>query len=289
MIYTLKNDKLTVGISDVGAQVASAVSPDGCEYIWQADPAFWGKHGPVLFPICSSLFEGKYTYEGKTYEMGKHGFAKLMAFAGEQTSDTSVTLTLTDSDETRAVYPFSFKLSVTYTLTGDTLDCAVSIKNTGDKVMPATFGGHPGFSLPLGGEGDFSDYSLTFSAPCDLKSVVFDKDFYDSGERAPYPLEEGVRMPLSHELFAVDGIFLAGMASAVTLSSPKASHAVTVSYGDAPYLGIWSSANRGKFLCIEPWWGMASRAGVRDIMEKGDMFHLGAGEVKSLSMAMRFH
>ena len=77
MIYTLKNDKLTVGISPVGAQVASAISPDGCEYIWQADPAFWGKHGPVLFPICSSLFEGKYTYKGKTYEMGKHGFAKL--------------------------------------------------------------------------------------------------------------------------------------------------------------------------------------------------------------------
>jgi galactose mutarotase-like enzyme len=96
-------------------------------------------------------------------------------------------------------------------------------------------------------------------------------------------------MPLSHELFAIDGIFLSDMASAVTLSSPKASHAVTVSYGDAPYLGIWSSANRGKFLCIEPWWGMASRAGVRDIMEKSPMFHLAAGEEKALFMSMRFH
>ncbi len=289
MIYTLKNEKLTVGILDVGAQVASAVSADGCEYIWQADPAFWGKHGPVLFPICSSLFEGKYTYKGKTYELGKHGFAKMMAFEGEQTSDTSVTLTLTDSDETRAVYPFAFSLKVTYTLNGDTLDCHVVMKNEGEDVMPATFGHHPGFSLPLGGEGDFSDYCLEFSESCAPRAVVFDKDFYDSGERAPYPLEDGRRMPLSHELFAIDGIFLAGMAEAVTLRSPKASHAVTVSYGDAPYLGIWSSANQGKFLCIEPWWGMASAAGVSDIMEKSCMFHLEGGEEKALSMAMRFH
>ena len=28
---------------------------DGREYLWQADPTFWGKHAPVLFPIVGSL------------------------------------------------------------------------------------------------------------------------------------------------------------------------------------------------------------------------------------------
>jgi galactose mutarotase-like enzyme len=110
MIYTLKNQELTVQLTDAGAEIVSVRRGDACEYIWQGDPAYWSGRTPLMFPICGRLYEGRYTHNGKTYEMGKHGFAKLMEFEGKQTSDTSVTLTLTDSDETRAVYPFAFSL-----------------------------------------------------------------------------------------------------------------------------------------------------------------------------------
>ena len=33
------------------------------EYIWQADPAHWGKHAPILFPIVGALKDNQYRYK----------------------------------------------------------------------------------------------------------------------------------------------------------------------------------------------------------------------------------
>ena len=53
MIYdmkTLSNSELTIKVSPHGAELCSILR-DGKEYLWQADPAFWKRHSPVLFPI----------------------------------------------------------------------------------------------------------------------------------------------------------------------------------------------------------------------------------------------
>ena len=47
MTYTLSNDLLTVSIQDAGAQLCSVRSAGGTEYLWQADPAVWGRHAPL--------------------------------------------------------------------------------------------------------------------------------------------------------------------------------------------------------------------------------------------------
>ena len=39
MNYTIKNEFLTVEVSDEGAQLQSIRGADGTEYLWQADPA----------------------------------------------------------------------------------------------------------------------------------------------------------------------------------------------------------------------------------------------------------
>ena len=55
MIYdmkTLSNSELTIKVSPHGAELCSILH-DGKEYLWQADPAFWKRHSPVLFPIVS--------------------------------------------------------------------------------------------------------------------------------------------------------------------------------------------------------------------------------------------
>ena len=66
MMVTLKNTHLTVEIDDLGAQLCSVKSPEGTEYIWQADPAIWGRHAPLLFPVIGRLQGGQYTYKGQT-------------------------------------------------------------------------------------------------------------------------------------------------------------------------------------------------------------------------------
>ncbi len=290
MIYTLKNHLLTVKISNVGAEPVSCIShADGCEYFWQADPTYWGRTAPWLFPICSSMYEGKYTYRGKTYPMPKHGFAPKAVFTASAVSDTALTLTLTPNDETRACYPFEFLFSVTYKLVENKLDCEITVQNNGNEMMYATVGGHPGFNVPLGGEGEYTDYYLEFGELCSPDAVVFTEQFYDSGKRMPYYLEDSKRLPLSHELFLVDGIFLSGMSDSVTLRSDKGAHSVTVSYGNAPYVGIWSSQNGGPYVCVEPWYGMASFEGVSAIEEKSNMFRLPAGAAKQVLMSIIFN
>lgn len=65
MHYTLKTDKMKFSILDRGLQIASARNNAGHEFIWQANPDFWGAHGPLLFPICARAYNDKYTFEKK--------------------------------------------------------------------------------------------------------------------------------------------------------------------------------------------------------------------------------
>ena len=72
---TLKNDILSIKVDRHGAELCSIRDHSGREFIWQADPAFWKRHAPVLFPIVGSLWEKKYRIDGKEYTLGQHGFA----------------------------------------------------------------------------------------------------------------------------------------------------------------------------------------------------------------------
>ena len=53
---SLKNADLSVKISTRGAEIRSVTdNATGREYMWQADPAFWGWTSPVLFPIVGNV------------------------------------------------------------------------------------------------------------------------------------------------------------------------------------------------------------------------------------------
>ena len=74
---SLSNQYLTIRVADHGAELSGIVAnATGKEYLWQADPAFWKRHSPVLFPIVGSVWEGKYRQDGATYSLSQHGFAR---------------------------------------------------------------------------------------------------------------------------------------------------------------------------------------------------------------------
>ena len=75
----LSNDKISIQIADHGAELIS-ICANETEYLWQADPQFWGRHSPVLFPIVGRVWNNTYRHEGKTYSLGQHGFARDMDF-----------------------------------------------------------------------------------------------------------------------------------------------------------------------------------------------------------------
>lgn len=50
-VTTIKRGGLTAAIDSMGAQLTS-LALNGNEYLWQGDPAFWGKHAPIPVPHC---------------------------------------------------------------------------------------------------------------------------------------------------------------------------------------------------------------------------------------------
>lgn len=55
IMQTLKNDILSIAVDNHGAELTS-INKNGVEYLWQADPAFWKRHSPVLFPIVGIVY-----------------------------------------------------------------------------------------------------------------------------------------------------------------------------------------------------------------------------------------
>lgn len=289
MIYTLKNNQLTVQISSKGAEIVSA-KRGACEYVWQTDPEYWMGQTPLLFPICGRLFGGKYTYEGKEYEMNLHGFARASEFETVSVSDSSVVFSLKANETTLAQYPFDFELVVSYTLDGSKVSSTATVKNTGDKILPATFGAHPGFNVPLD-NGSFEDWYLEFSEDCTPDELVFSDTCFNTGKKKAYELKDGRILPLRHELFNIDAIFMDRIAPAVTLKSDKSERSVTMSYEGMPYLGIWHKPRtQAPYVCIEPWCGLPSFDGqIDDMSKKSDMFHILPNKEKAISYSIEFN
>ena len=274
MLYVLKSHSLTVEISSVGAEIMS-VKRGACEYMWQGDPEFWASRAPLLFPVCGRSFGGVYTHEGKTYELTNHGFARRQDFDAVKSSDTELILVTRANDDTRAVYPFDFELEVRYLLDGDRLYSEVKVTNTGDAVLPSTFGIHPGFNVPLDG-GEFEDWYLEFAEESTPNELMFSDTCFNTGKKRPYPLKDSRILPLRHELFGIDAIFMDRICPSVTLKSDKSQRSVTVNFSGFPYMGVWHKPkSKAPYVCIEPWCGLPSFDGViDDVMTKNDMLHL---------------
>ena len=113
---TLKNTALTLNISLHGAELTSIRDSFGREFLWQADPAFWKRYSPVLFPIVGSLWDKHFRVNGREYEMGQHGFARDMDFRLVSEREDEMWFELKSSPETLAKYPYEFTLRIGYRL-----------------------------------------------------------------------------------------------------------------------------------------------------------------------------
>jgi len=280
MIYTIFNEKLSVSVDSMGAQLRSVRSADGTEYLWQGDALYWGDSSPVLFPYIARLYKNSYTYRGKVYNMGIHGFAAKCEFVAESQRDSSITLVLRESADTLSQYPFRFELRITYSLSGSKLLVQNKVRNNDSKLMPFALGAHPGFNVPLDEGTEFEDYYLCFNEPCEPVRVGFTDELFISGEDHPYPLEDGRYIKLKHSLFDEDAIILRNMAKSVTLGCAKTDRSLTISFYGFDYFGIWHTPGTdAPYLCLEPWSGLPSRQGVvEELTEKADMLMLNAGE-----------
>ena len=267
MLLTIENELLKADISAKGAELQSMVSKmSGLEYLWNADPAFWAKHAPVLFPIVGSLKNNSYVFKGKSYTLPRHGFARDMDFTVEKQLPKEVTFLLTSTEDTKKNYPFDFEFRVRYQLLGDELSTEYMVSNTGQGTMYFSVGGHPAFRLPLAAGTVYSDYYLKFEETEDLSRWPISKDGLILSETIPV-LEDSNILPLKKSLFYQDAlVFKYPASSEVSVLSDKTPHGIQFQMGEFPFLGLWA-AKDADFICIEPWCGIADSVNTTQRLE----------------------
>jgi galactose mutarotase-like enzyme len=108
----IDSSHLSLTVSALGAEMQSLRDQDGGEWLWQGDPEFWSGRAPVLFPIVGRAPNDCIAVGDHTAHMAQHGFARKSRFSLEHASASMCPYVLTATDDTRALYPFDFSLSL---------------------------------------------------------------------------------------------------------------------------------------------------------------------------------
>jgi galactose mutarotase-like enzyme len=248
LITTITNATLTAQIKHTGAELCSLKDSLNKEYIWNGNPAFWGKHSPVLFPIVGTLKNNLYQFNGTEYQMSRHGFAREMDFELIDKKENSAIFSLKSTNETLQKYPFDFELHLIYTLENKSLKIEYKVFNNSESKMPFSIGAHPAFDLP----GDFENYSLAFEKEETLSYYLLE-DGLISNSTNELALDKN-ELHLNYKLFENDALVFKKIASKSITILENSKPFLKVNYSDFPDLGIWTPPN-APFICIEPWFG----------------------------------
>ncbi len=274
----LQNTKLKANFSELGAELISLVNlTTGKEIMWQGNPDFWGGQSPVLFPTVGALKDDQYIFDGQTYEMPRHGFARRKVFEVKNSSENEVIFELYSDDETLKFYPFEFSLEIRYTLTENKLTVSYQVKNKSEKEMYFSLGAHPGFAIDTENGLKYDDYEIAFSddEQLEIHPLI---DNLISKETQTIELKNKA-LPLSYELFAKDALVMTTMKSKeLILRNNQNENQVIFTFSNFPYFGIWA-AKKADFVCLEPWQGIADLEDHnQELTEKFGILKLGINE-----------
>ena len=291
----LTNDHLHITINPHGAELTRVYNPtDNIDYLWNADPSFWKRTSPVLFPIVGAVAQNTYLHQGERYHLSQHGFARDMDFRVVSQSESGAWFELVSTAQTLGKYPFEFVLRIGYELTDTTLTVHWQVENPSDTILPFSIGAHPAFNANLG-QDDSGEYDfLFFEHSEDIVSYVFDNERGLVVMEQVTIAENRKTLPLNKELFAEHPTLIIQGESAISLCSTNHEREIQVRFDGFPYVGIWSPINEqgeiAPFVCIEPWYGMAdTNCEPGEISDKVGIQKLAPKGVFKTSYSMRFN
>lgn len=284
-ITRIANDVLSIEVSSLGAEMQAATTQDGANWLWNGDAAFWTGRSPVLFPIVGKAPDDTLLIDGKPYSMAQHGFARRREFSLTAATATLCRYTLEATAETRAAYPFDFRLSVEHSLDGPTLTVAAEVENRGDVPMPFGCGFHPAFLWPLPG-GDGKTHVVTLDNGAEPKRQPLENGLL-SRQREASPFDNG-RLVLAQGQFDNDALVFPDDAGDGMTYEAEGGPALTFRFENLPNLALWSKPG-APFLCIEPWHGTAAEfGGARELKDRPYTTVLPAGESRRFAFAVTF-
>ncbi len=269
-MISITNGRLSATINEFGAELNSLKNLEtGKEYIWQGSPAYWEGHAPILFPAVGRVFEDKYLFGGKEYQMPKHGFASIKSFKGKRLDESSVELTLIQDEETKSMYPFVYSFSILFSLSDDSLKVRFNVENKGDSPMYTSAGFHPAFNVEMGTEVEFDK---------EEKNVIFYRGETPVTDKN-YSFKENRILEINNHSFDED--------KTIAVESPKSTQVLLKDktgrvflkheFGKNTVVWIWSISG-APYVCIEPWSGSMERFSIRELEKKKGIIKIDPGK-----------
>lgn len=223
----LENDFLKVVVSTKGAELISLFNKKTLqELIWQADPKWWGKSAPILFPRIG-YEENNLT---SICEVSKHGFTRDHHFEVINTTKTKVTMT--QNENMIENFELPFQLNVEFELHDAGLVVTYSVISSFEFMI----GSHPAFNI-IPNKSFLNFHNDRYYL---LKNGKVNKDITHTKNDSILMIEDST--------FNQDALIFINdnQESTVYLDETLSLH------HNCEYLGIWSPP-KAPFVCIEPW------------------------------------
>ncbi len=139
-----------------------------------------GGQGDVLVPFPGRVRDGRYTFDGNTYEMARndkdgpnaiHGFLRLVAWETPSRTENWVRFAVSLDPAAHPGYPFGLRATVLYMLDQNRFSCRYTIENTGQQAAPVAIGFHPYFTV--GSESINADtLHLPFASTLEMANLL---------------------------------------------------------------------------------------------------------------------
>jgi galactose mutarotase-like enzyme len=275
-LVRIAGESLSAEINPLGAELHSLRDADGRDLLWDGDPAFWTGRAPILFPVVGVVAGGVIRVDGRDYPMPKHGFARRKMWQIVEHAADAATFRLEPDDETRAAYPFDFRLDLRFAIEGTCLSMVATLSNPGDVPLPASFGFHPALRWPLPGGAPRDAHRVRFAEaePDPIRRIDSDGLLRPAAEPSPV---DGRDLIVRDALFEDDALIFDMLASRALRFGAPGGTVLDIAFPGMPLLGIWTKPG-APYLCIEPWQGVADpEAFAQDFREKPGVIEVPAG------------
>jgi galactose mutarotase-like enzyme len=254
----IRSERLVAEISRHGAELIRLQDRDGKDLLWNGCEKWWTGRAPLLFPIVGRLPNDTAMFDGKTFSMRQHGFARNKQFSIVGASVSECIFGFASDDETRQQFPFDFVLEVAYVIEDATLRIGATVFNKSSHAMPVSFGFHPAFRWPLPYGGSRQDHEVRFERSESVPIRRLTDGLLDV--TASTEIFEGRTMPLDDAMFVPGALIFDQLKSRAVDFGVRGQPSIQVRFANMPHLGVWTKPGAG-FLCIEPWQGYAAPLG----------------------------
>jgi aldose 1-epimerase len=224
-------------------------------------------HGiPILFPFPNRIRGGRYSWNGKDYEIAAsnasfhaanaiHGFCldrPWRVTSREPNSAVGVFQLSRDAPDRMAYWPADFRIEVRYAIRGAALRADILIVNPSAEPLPWGFGTHPYFKLPLSAKSRSSGCLIVAPASQEWELV----DSLPTGRRLPISEFKDLRDGAYFDVLKLDDV-LTDLGDAPTVEcsiiDEPAGLQVTQRFpAEFRELVVYTPPNRDAF-CLEPY------------------------------------